>query len=111
LALGKTIAQVRAMPYDEFESWKTFYLIEPWGWHDREYRIASLLSMIVNVNVKKENQVGIKDFYRDMFDVLQKIVIGYDEEQRLKDSFKNASKAERARMIAASFGGTQVKEK
>jgi len=32
LALGKSIREIRALPNPEYETWKLFYLLEPFGW-------------------------------------------------------------------------------
>ena len=39
-------------------------MIEPFGFPDREYRTAAMLTMTHNVNAKKPKK--IKEFYRDM---------------------------------------------
>jgi hypothetical protein len=104
LALGRTIAEVRAMPYEEFVSWKTFFVIEPWGWHDREYRTASLLAMLLNINVKKEHQKSVKDFYRDMVEGIDHAVNEQKKEVLLKEQFKKANRQQKAEMIRRSLG-------
>lgn len=32
MALGKSIGEIRALPNTEYESWKLFYALEPFGW-------------------------------------------------------------------------------
>lgn len=66
MALGKTIAEIRALPYPEFRAWQLFYLIEPFGFADNEYRTASLLAMLYNANRGKGKAKGAKEFMRDM---------------------------------------------
>lgn len=66
LALGLTLAQVRALPYAEFRAWQMFYLLEPWGWHDEEYRTASVLTMLYNANRGKGKPRKLTDFMRKM---------------------------------------------
>lgn len=112
MALGKTISEIRALPYEEFVSWQHFYSLEPWGWHDREYRTAALLTMLVNVNVnKRANQKDVKDFVRDMPRLVEKAYMELEYEEDMREKFRQASKAERARMIAAHFGGMKVKDR
>lgn len=71
LALGKSLAEIRALPYREYRSWQIFELLEPWGWPDREYRTAVLLAMLYNTNIsKKQKARNAKDFMRDMQDLI-----------------------------------------
>lgn len=105
LALGMTVAEVRAMTFEEYTSWRYFYVLEPWGWHDREYRTSALLTMLNNVNAKKSNRKEIKAFIRDMPKLVEQEVMRSRKEVELRDRFKKASKEERMQMIAKSFGG------
>ena len=67
LALGKSLAEVRAMPYPEYRSWQVFYLLEPWGWANEEYHFAALLAMLYNANRGKNGKArSVKDFMREM---------------------------------------------
>jgi len=51
----------------EYNSWRAFYLLEPWGWQDREYRTAAQMAMLFNVNKgKRVHAKKVKDFVRDM---------------------------------------------
>ena len=105
LALGKSLAEVRNLPFDEFVSWKLYYKLEPWGWHDDEYRTAALLTQMWNTRVTKQSQAKkVKDYIRDMPDLL---IRGYQELERemaLKEKMNTASKEDRKRMIAKSLG-------
>lgn len=99
------------MSYEEFTSWQTFYLIEPWGWHDREYRTASLLAMLVNVNAsKRKDSKDIKDFVRDMPKLIANEIRRMEFEETMQEKYRNATPKERAQMIAASLG-TTIKDK
>ena len=64
LALGKSIGEVRAMPYPEYRQWQLFYALEPFGWHDREARDARHLSLLYSANAKKPKSPA--EFVRDM---------------------------------------------
>lgn len=57
LVLGKSVGEVRALPYPEYRSWQIFYLLEPWGFENDEIRAASLLAQIHNVNVSKRSDL------------------------------------------------------
>jgi hypothetical protein len=97
------------MSYDEFTSWQAFYLLEPWGWEDREYRTASLLAQMVNVNVaKRKDQKETADYVRDMPKLISQAVLQQKKEVDLREKYLQADPKEKARMIAASFG---VKDK
>ena len=67
LALSLSIGEVRALPYPEYRSWQIFYLLEPWGWQDEEYRTAALLTMMHNINVtKKRDARKLSEYIREM---------------------------------------------
>jgi hypothetical protein len=71
LALHKTVAEIRALPYPEYYSWQLFYLLEPFGWADNEYRTAAVLAMLYNSNVTSANKAkSVKDFTRNPISVL-----------------------------------------
>jgi hypothetical protein len=71
LALGKSLTEIRQMPIGEYESWKSFYLLEPFGWRNEELRTGALVATIVNVNRSRKDKVkSASDFARtteDMF--------------------------------------------
>ncbi len=65
LALGKSLGEIRALPYPEFRAWQMFYAAEPWGWWNEEYQLAALLSMLYNINRGKGKAKDPKAFMRD----------------------------------------------
>ena len=78
------------MPYPEYKSWRTFYLLEPWGWWNDEVNAARLLTMIHNVNAKKPKP--LKEFIRDMFALIL-------EHLRPQPDLEDLSPEERKRRI------------
>ncbi len=40
------------MPYDEFVGWQAFYLLEPWGCHVEDQRVAMALDMQYSIHSK-----------------------------------------------------------
>lgn len=99
------------MPYEEFEAWQHYYLLEPWGWHDREYRTGATLAMMANVNASKKSQTkNATDFMRDMPSLIAKAIAEQKRQERAKDIFKTASAAERKRMIVNALG-VKLKDK
>ncbi len=67
LAVGKLDDEIRAMPYPQYRRYQLFYMLEPWGWHDKEERDARALAMLHNVNVwKLADQRPPKDYIRDL---------------------------------------------
>lgn len=55
------------LPYREYQLWRLFYLVEPWGFNDMEYRLSALLAKLHNTNVAKKTQAKpISFFIRDM---------------------------------------------
>jgi len=43
-----------------------FYLLEPFGFPDEEYRTAAALTLLYNINAGKGKNKDVKDFMRDM---------------------------------------------
>lgn len=72
LALGKSLGEIRTLPYREYQKWQLFYLLEPWGFHDREYRTAAILAQLHNVNTTKKRQAKQPVSY--MRDMLKKVL-------------------------------------
>lgn len=66
LALGRSIGEVRALPYPEYRSWQLFYTLEPWGWHNEEYYAATLFALLYNINRGKGKAKEPKEFMRDL---------------------------------------------
>jgi hypothetical protein len=109
LALGKSISEVRNLSFEEYSSWRAFYQLEPWGWHDEEYRTSALLAMMVNVNAsKRKDAKNVKDFFRNMLSLTEKAYLQVEHEANMREKYRNATKEERMRMIASTFG---VKDK
>ena len=97
LALHKTIGEVRAIPYAEFKSWQFFSMIEPFGFHDDEYRTAAILAMLYNINKGKGRAKDVSDFMRD----LKKAVLN---ELKEKPSIDDMSRDEIVNLIKKDFG-------
>jgi hypothetical protein len=111
LALGKSIGEVRSLPYDEFVSWKLFYQLEPWGWHDREYRTAVMLTQGYNSKLSKKGTAKkISDFIRDMPDLIIQHYESIEKEQKMREKLTKASRGEKKLMIARALGVTVGKE-
>lgn len=73
LALHKSLAEVRGLPYPEYRSWQMFSLLEPWGWQNEEYHFAALMAMLYNTNRGKKGKArDAKDFMRDMREAVLK---------------------------------------
>lgn len=101
-----TVWQVRhILSFEEYQSWKLFYLLEPWGWHDREYRTATMLAMLNNVNASKRNQQKREtDFIRDMPKLIDKAYYGELSQEIMREKLLEANIEDRRRMIAQAFG-------
>lgn len=98
LALSKSVGEIRALPYPEYRSWELFYLVEPFGFENDEYRAASLLAMLYNINRSKKGKAKeIKDFMRDM----AKIVLEQIKEQ---PDPREMSREELIRHVKKDFG-------
>ena len=71
LALGKSLKEVRALSYPEVLLWRQFYLLEPWGFEEEEFRAARLLTQMHNQAVDKvSKQRPISAFIRNMQDLV-----------------------------------------
>lgn len=67
LALGKSVGEIRQLPYPEFRRWQLMYMLEPWGWQDAEYRTAAILAKLHNANIAKRSDAKAPAFFmRDM---------------------------------------------
>jgi hypothetical protein len=66
LALGKSLEEVRRLPYKEILLWRMFYLVEPWGFVDQEFRDARLLAQLYNINAPRNKQKPVQRFMRNM---------------------------------------------
>jgi hypothetical protein len=64
--LGLTIGQVRALPVPEFNRWKAFYALEPWGWWNTEIIVANLFSHLYNIANGGKKRVSPREFIRDL---------------------------------------------
>jgi len=84
LALGKSLAEIRAMPYPEFRRWQMYDLIEPIGWPDAEYRTAAILTMLYNANRGKGHAKDMKDFMRNNLDGILKELRNMQKQEDLE---------------------------
>jgi len=108
LALGKSLGEIRALPYDEYQSWKHFYSYEPWGWHDLEYRTAMILAQIWNVHIhKRADARTAEDYIRDMPLFVKKAYAEMKLEEELFEKAATASLEEKKRMIAQVLGANK----
>lgn len=58
LAIGDvSLRKVRALPYPLYKRWQIYFMLEPWGFPDQEYRTAAVLAQINNSHVQKRSQL------------------------------------------------------
>jgi hypothetical protein len=108
--LGKTLTEINGLPAEEYESWKLYYQIEPFGWHDNEYRMGAILAMLNNVNAsKKKDAKKESDYMRDMPKLIMRAYQNMSAEDKRRERLLKASIEERRQLIAQAFG-TIVKE-
>lgn len=98
------------MPYPEFILWQTFYLLEPFGFHDAEYRTAALMATIRNANVSKKSALTkITTLIRDM----GKEVLKWLREERAQQSeaerYEDMSPEQKREFIRAQFSAISGK--
>jgi cell wall assembly regulator SMI1 len=100
-----SLGQVRQLPYQEIREWQLYYLLEPWGFHDREYRTAALLAKLHNINIGKRSQAkNEKDFMRDMPKEVLRAVERHIRTEKLRRKYSQSTKAERIRMLKQAWG-------
>jgi hypothetical protein len=87
------------MPYPEYATWKTFYLLEPWGYEVVEEKIAQIISMLYNVNRAKGRAKAPKDFMIDRLKELTASLLKPDVYQE-----PTHSREELLAMIRKDFG-------
>jgi len=94
--LGKSNSEIRSLPYPEFRTWQLMYILEPWGWHDREIRTASILAKINNAFISKSSQAKKPDYFmRDM----EKSVLDKLLELKIKNNLDKMEPEERKKYI------------
>jgi hypothetical protein len=82
LALGRSVREIRKLPYPEYKQWRLMYHLEPWGWYNEEINTARLLSMLHNTNVSKPKDAKSPNYFiRDM----QKLLLDTVKEEELPD--------------------------
>jgi len=80
------------MSYEEYRDWVLFYSLEPWGWHNTEYILGSILAMLANVNRGKKGKAKKPtDFMRNASKELDKAIAKLETEKK----FETMSDAER----------------
>jgi hypothetical protein len=104
LVLGKSVGEIRKMPYPEFKTWQLFYQLEPWGWHSLEYYAAVLYAMLYNANRGDKKSKKPKDFYRDMESFLLDKISEDDTEDKLKDMNPDERRAYILAQVRKDFG-------
>ena len=73
LALGKSIEEIHTMPYPSYRTFELMYMIEPWGWINTEQQVSRILSMLLNLSVKKKYHKQPSHFMRNILgEILKK---------------------------------------
>jgi hypothetical protein len=105
LALGKSQREIRNLPNPEYRRWQLLYMLEPWGWQDREYRMAAILAMLNNVNVgKKKDTKQPAYFMRDMQDLITRNLFKKEDEPDLSQMAPEERKALAIKSMKEFFG-------
>jgi hypothetical protein len=105
LALTKSQSEIRAMPYPDYRDWQLMYMLEPWGWPDREFRMAAILAKINNAFISKSSQAKKPDYYmRDMEKGLLDKLAELKTENHVEDMDPEERKAYLIKNMKAFFG-------
>jgi len=65
LALGKTQEEIRKMPAPDYRDFELLYLLEPWGWQNKEFLFGKLMSVVAAFSGRAKKGVSAKDFMRE----------------------------------------------
>ncbi|WP_157102654.1 phage tail assembly protein T [Sphingobium sp. TCM1] len=57
MALGKSLAEIAAMPLSEFTTWFAFYELEPWGCPVEDQRAETQLNVMVRLGAQPGTKV------------------------------------------------------
>lgn len=102
--LGKDFGELREMPEPDYRSWELYYLLEPWGWPDREYRTAAIMTAVFNAQGPKRPR-EISEFIRDMeAEILAYIENEMNQEDEM-EKLQRMSLPERRRYFASLLSG------
>lgn len=103
LALGKTVGEVRALPYPEFKNWRLMYILEPWGWMNEEVGVARILAMLFNTHVGDEAKAkSPEEYIRQM----SASILQHLSESQEEEDFENLSIEERRAWYIQQFKRT-----
>jgi len=90
--LGKDLSEIRSMPYPEWRSWFIYSLVEPFDWHEDEYRTATIVTAIHNSNepkrAKKKDPI---DFMRDLSKHILNRFAKIKAEDEMEDEYEQMS--------------------
>jgi len=96
IALGLTPAEVRAMPYPDYHRCELFYMLEPWGFRNDEYRMArQILAIYQSQGAGKKTKVT--DLMRDME---KQVIEQLQNNAQPHPDFTNLNDEEKADIIA-----------
>lgn len=87
------------MPYPEYQTWKNFYLLEPWGYEVVEEKVAQIMAMLYNINRAKGRAKAPKDFMIDRLKEITAMLLKPDVDQP-----PTLSRDELLAMIKKDFG-------
>lgn len=95
---------MRALPYPEYRRWQLLYMLEPWGFPDKEYRTAAVIAQLHNNNTAKRSDLKTPDYFmRDMVDILYKELDRQAKERKNTPDLASMDPEARATLIKASM--------
>ena len=107
-----SVGQLRSvMSYTEYRSWKAYYLLEPWGWHDREVRTATTMALMHNLKVKRSQRLKPDDFITNRPKMVLDAYREQDAQIDMRNKLLEADIEERRRMIGQAWGAMGKKTK
>jgi len=96
VTLGLPLSEVRAMPYPDYHRYELFYMLEPWGFRNDEYRMArQILAIYQSQGAGKKTKVT--DLMRDME---KQVIEQLEEQNQPHPDFSDLSDEEKADIIA-----------
>ena len=105
LALGKTIGEIRQIPYPEFRRWRRYNVIEPIGWPNTEYQYGMLAHVIYNMNRSSKTKAKKpQDFMRDMVQELDRAISQTNMRQRYEQMSIEEKRAYQKKQLQSMLG-------
>jgi len=109
LAVGDlSLVKVMNLPYPLYKRWKIFYLLEPFGFADAEYRTAALLAQINNSSATKRSQLQkvtrrMRDMPKELLKYIRATIKKQSDDSSAPDLDTPEGKQQAAELVVRNF--------